>query len=226
MILVDRLIWLFKRRPAMRRRHAGFAASLKSFADEVSTFSDHTALHNNTVVINSSFGRFSYSAGARIINTTIGQFCSIGPEAVIGGLWRHPTDRVTTHPAFFSTLGQAGATFVDTDLFDESRPVTIGNDVWIGARALVLDGVTVRDGAIVAAGAVVAANVPPYAVVGGVPARILRYRFPPETVARLLRVRWWDWPEPVLRENAGLFGPDIERFLEAAPALADAPTGP
>ena len=78
--------------------------------------------------------------------------------------------------------------------FAEYRPITIGNDVWIGARAMVMDGVEVGDGAIVAANAVVTKDVPPYAIVGGVPAKVIRYRFAPEKIEALQLLQWWSWP--------------------------------
>jgi acetyltransferase-like isoleucine patch superfamily enzyme len=101
---------------------------------------------------------------------------------------------LTTHPSFYSTLGQAGMTFARQNAMDENASVQLGNDVWIGARSVVLDGVTVGDGAIVAAGAVVTGDVPPYAIVGGVPARIIRYRFEEAVIQELVAWRWWDLP--------------------------------
>lgn len=205
MSIVDRAVWLLYRRHALARRHKCFRASLRSYADTRSTFSDYNSLLGSASVAISAIGRFTYVAGARISNARIGQFCSIGPEATIGGLGRHPTHWASTHPAFFSTHRQSGITFAESDHFDELPPVTIGNDVWIGARAVILDGVTVGDGAIVAAGAVVARDVPPYAIVGGVPARTIRYRFSQAVIDGFLRLRWWDWPEAELRRNAHLF---------------------
>jgi acetyltransferase-like isoleucine patch superfamily enzyme len=100
--------------------------------------------------------------------------------------------------------------------------VTIGNDVWIGYRSLILSGVTIGDGAIVAAHAVVARDVPPYAIVVGNPARIVRYRFSPEIVERLLAVRWWDWPlEEISQAHHLIFSTRIEDFLRYAESRQD-----
>ena len=81
----------------------------------------------------------------------------------------------------------------------------IGHDVWIGANALILPEVTIGDGAVIAAGAVVTRDVPPYAIVGGVPARVIRYRFSPEMIDAFLEIKWWDWPLEKIKENFDLF---------------------
>jgi virginiamycin A acetyltransferase len=87
----------------------------------------------------------------------------------------------------------------------EYKRITIGNDVWIGARAVILDGITIGDGAIVGACAVVTKDVPPYAVVAGVPARVIRYRFSEKKIRTLLELQWWEWsPEEIKARLAEL----------------------
>ena len=86
-----------------------------------------------------------------------------------------------------------------TDAWDNKGDIVVGNDVWIGYEAVILSGVTIGDGAIVAARAVVTKDVPPYAIVGGVPAKIIRPRFPEDVIKRLQSLRWWDWPEEKLQ---------------------------
>ena len=139
----------------------------------------------------------------------IGAFSSIAAEVLVTGP-HHPLHWVTTSPVAYL----ASRTFVEDDLETEmpGGPVVIGNDTWIGSRATLLPGVTVGDGAVVAAGAVVNRDVDPYTVVGGVPARALRLRFDEATVSALLALRWWDWPDDVIRERIGLFS-DPKRFV-------------
>ena len=89
-----------------------------------------------------------------------------------------------------------------------SKPCTIGNDVWIGCNATILRGVKVGDGAVIGANSLVNRDVPPYAIVGGVPARIIRYRFDERVVEQLLRIRWWDWSDEKIRAHIALFQQD------------------
>lgn len=203
--MLDLLRWVLARRRALARRLPGFHASVFSYADDRSTFEGYNQLTPGTLAFSARVGRASYIGGARVQNCRIGAFCSIGARTRIGGLSRHPTHWLSTHPAFFSPRAQAGFTFVDTLQFDEIADVTIGNDVWIGASVLVLDGVTIGDGAIVAAGAVVTRDVAPYAVVGGVPARVIRFRYDEATIQALLDLAWWSWPMEKIRAAAPLF---------------------
>lgn len=131
----------------------------------------------------------SWGEGAKV---RIGKFCSIASEVTIllGG--NHRVDWVTTYPFNVMWSGVAGHIQGHPSTKGD---VVIGNDVWIGAGALILSGVTIGDGAVVGARAVVAKNVPPYAVVVGNPAKIVKYRFDESTVEKLLAIAWWDWPD-------------------------------
>lgn len=135
----------------------------------------------------------------------IGRFCSFGPDVLIG-LSIHPMDRISTSPAFYAIGHQACSLSYATDeSVIEHKPVQIGNDVWVGSRAVVLAGVTVGDGAVIAAGAVVTKDVEPYAVVGGVPAKCIKMRFSAEQVKQLQDLSWWNWPDEKLRERGDTF---------------------
>lgn len=203
---LDHLRWASWRRHVLARRLPGFWASMWSYAAPDCTFSPCNRLYRRSFLRSAALGRMTYVAeSSRIGYTDIGAFSSIGPNVLLGGLGVHPVDRLSTHPAFYSICLQAGATFAEQDLTQELPRTRIGNDVWIGASSIVLDGNDIGDGAIVAAGAVVAKPVAPYAIVGGVPARVIRYRFDEETIAALLEWRWWSLSDAQLKQIAPRF---------------------
>ena len=153
----------------------------------------------NTVALlsNVEIGDYSYlSDNAIVTNTTIGKFCSIGPNFLCG--WgAHPTDRLSTSPVFYSKDAQYS--FVEETTFEEHAPIRIGNDVFIGANVIVLEGVTIGDGAIVGAGAVVSKDIPPYAIAVGCPIQVKRYRFSEAKIAELKKLQWWNMDEDALK---------------------------
>lgn len=149
-------------------------------------------------------GYGSYCMQDCCIEGNIGRFCSIAAEVkVVRGTHPIGLPYATTSPMFFSTRKQTCVTFVTEERFGELKePIRVGNDCWIGSRSLVVGGVTIADGAVVLAGAVVTKDVPPYAVVGGVPARVVRYRYDQATIDFLLQTRWWEQPTEWLKEHA------------------------
>ena len=159
-------------------------------------------------------GYASYIGDHCHINADIGKYTCIAPRVIVAR-GDHPTSTwASIHPAFFSTARQCGFTFVKENLFDEKKErVLIGNDVWIGDSVLIMDGVSIGDGAIVAAGSVVTKDVKPYTIVGGIPAKIIRYRYDKqETIQELLALKWWDKPVEWLRNNADKFH-DVDELL-------------
>lgn len=144
---------------------------------------------------------------------SIGSFCNINQNAIIGTLGNHPIDLVTTSHWLYTSQDESEINYFPEFLEKYNPQVVIENDVWIGSNAIILPGVTVHNGAIIGAGAVVTKDVPPYAIVGGVPAKIIRYRFSPHIIEALLEIKWWDWDDEKLSANKELFY-DPEKFVQ------------
>lgn len=226
---LHRLIWLVWVRNRLKRRLPGFRAHWKSYVDRRCELSPYNRLHGAVNLNASRLGPFTYVTEATITNSHIGAFCSIGKGATIGGFYGHPTRWLSTHPVFYSPRQQAGISFAPVPRFDEeARGATIGNDVWIGANAMIMDGVTIGNGGVVAAGAVVTGDVEPYEIVGGVPARRIRLRFAPEVCAELASWNWWDLSIDTLQALAADFceledwSPDRIRELRNKAACLEA----
>ena len=132
----------------------------------------------------------------------IGRFCSIacGVKFLFTSA-NHTLKSLSTYPfpIFFEEWGLDVENI--TTAWDNKGDIVIGNDVWIGYEAVIFSGVTIGDGAVIGARAVVTKDVPPYTIVGGVPAKVIRRRFPDETISRLLDLKWWNWPEERIAQN-------------------------
>jgi len=133
---------------------------------------------------------------------TIGRFCSIacGAKFVFNSA-NHTLKSLSTYPfpLFFEEWNLERSEV--TDAWDNKGDIVIGNDVWIGYEAVIMAGVTIGDGAIVGTRAVVTKDVPPYTIVGGVPAKPIRKRFSEETISALLEIKWWNWPKERISQN-------------------------
>lgn len=182
--------FLFKMRVLFSGQHIRIGTNV--YIDSKSELTGDNLLNDNVRLIHTTLDRYSYvSPNTILVCCKIGRYVSIGPGCVIGtGL--HPLTQVSTSP------------FIYNDMLFKSRrdedfmPVVINADAWIGANAVVFGGVTLGIGCVVGAGAVVTKDVPPYAVVAGVPARVMRYRFTEEKIQCLLASKWWlDEPERV-----------------------------
>lgn len=204
-MLNDRLRWILFRRRNLIKSIAGFSASPLSYATVDCQFEGFNRLTGHAVLQDSRLGSGSYVNSARLNTARVGRFCSIGIDALVG-LGDHPVDRIATHPAFYSPHDPIGLRWVTESSVNEQSLLTIGNDVWIGARAIVLGGLKIGDGAIVAAGAVVTKDVERYSIVAGTPARTIRMRFDQETCKQLIDMRWWDTPSLRLSMSAREIG--------------------
>lgn len=183
------------------------------------SMSGENCIGQNSIVFNTNMGYGSgISKESFIDSADIGKYVCLGPDVkVVTG--QHPTETIASiHPAFYSNRAQMGFTYVNETIFNEffyadeakKKKIIIGNDVWVGAYVRIIEGVTIADGAVVAAGAVVTKDIPPYAVVGGVPAKIIKYRFPPEIIEHLLELKWWDMSEEWIKLHACEFRNVVE----------------
>lgn len=210
----SRLSWILYRRMLLQRSVTGFRAHAFSFVRGDCKFGEFSQILRGCTIVDASLGRFTYvNAGSIVHLCEIGAFCSIGQGVKLGGFGRHPM-HVSTHPAFFRPDDQSFPVLNSIPSHVNYEQVSIGNDVWIGDRAMVMGGVAIGTGAVIAAGAVVTKDVGPYEIVGGVPASRIRYRIPQELISRMLATNWWDWEIEKLRETGELIGSQrIEEFL-------------
>ena len=180
---------------------------------------DRTARVNaGCSVYNSTMGRYSYMGyDCEVINAEIGSFCSLASGIRIGEA-EHPTTWVSTSPVFQNVNNSSvRKRFAKIDL-PKSKRTVIGHDVWIGTNAIIKAGVNIGTGAVIASGAVVTKDVEPYAIVGGCPAKLIRYRFDDRTIEKLLNSKWWEKDNSVL-ERVGMYVDNPEEFLQVISRL-------
>lgn len=156
-------------------------------------------------IVSTVMKKYSYCGeDCQIVNTEIGAYCSISDHVFIGGA-EHPMDWVSTSPVF-QNVRHSGPKkrYAKFDL-PKSKKTFIGNDVWIGHGVTIKQGVTIGNGAVVGSNALVTKDVPPYAIVGGVPAKTIKYRFPQEVIDRLEEVKWWSLQDEGIAKRIDLF---------------------
>lgn len=209
------LRWLFKK-ISLKLKYSGKHLKMEHMVEVNNcSFGIYNTLYKYARLRDSSLGDFSYVArNAQIYNTKIGKFTCIGPN-VNTGMGAHPSSNfVSSHPLFYSTLGQSsGLVIVEKNLFDEFPLTEIGNDVWIGNNVTIKYGVKIGDGAIIGSGAVVTKDVEPYSIVGGVPAKIIKYRFQQDEIEFLEKFQWWNKDLDWIKQNKHLFT-DIQLFMK------------
>lgn len=188
--------------------------------DSRTEFTSLSGLRYGAKLFNVKIGDYSsIGINSKVSNAEIGRFTVIARDVYVG-VGAHPTTLLTAHSIFYKNNPWGfHPEWVEEIGYDECPISHIGNDVWIGTKAIVMDGVSIGDGAIVAAGAVVTKDVPPFAVVGGVPARILKYRFPDDVINRLLEIKWWNMPDKEIAKRLKIFHihnptlDDINKYL-------------
>ena len=209
-------IWMCVNRYRLRKKHV--VIHKEAHFNQETTFAGYNRVAKGAWVSSAQLGRFTYvGADSYLWNAEIGSFCSLAANIRVEPV-THPTSGfISTSPAFFSTINQCGKTFAKRQSFKEqkyinNRSCIIGNDVWIGNNVQIVGGVRIGDGAIVAMGAVVTKDVPPYAIVAGVPAKIIRYRFSDREIEKLLALKWWDKPDEWLEQHVDAFN-NPEKFF-------------
>ena len=170
-------------------------------------------------VVNSEMNRYSYCGNdCQIVYAEIGAFCSISDHVFIGGA-EHPMGWVSTSPVFQNVRHSGPSKRFAKFNIPKSKKTIIGNDVWIGHGVTIKQGVIIGNGAVLGSNALITRDIPPYAVVGGIPARLIKYRFSEDVINRLEEIKWWDLPDDRITEVVNLFHIDnptleeINRFF-------------
>lgn len=176
-----------------------------------STLEDKVRIDRNNHIECSIIGSFSYTGrNTTLLHCSVGKFVNISWNVSIGGA-NHDYRRVCMHTMLYDDTSFIRPEYVDKAYDRYSELLCIGNDVWIAAGAVITRGVTIGDGAVIAANAVVTKDVPPYAIVAGSPAKIIKYRFTPEIIELLTQLRWWQWPIEKIKQHYALLSEQPER---------------
>ncbi|MFE8048555.1 DapH/DapD/GlmU-related protein [Brenneria goodwinii] len=181
-----------------------------------SSFSDYVRIDRNNFIRNSYIGLCTYTGQfTTIMNCSIGNFCSISWGVTIGP-GEHDYHRVTSHDFLYNPIYGIKPNTEIKEVYDRfEKPLHIGNDVWIGTNVSVLRGISIGDGAVVGANSVVVHDVPPYAIVAGCPARVIKYRFNEEQIKSLIDIAWWNLPINVIKDNFSVFSSiDIDLVIK------------
>lgn len=208
--------------PPIYINNSSFGANIvlgRNVTIQNSTLRDNIKIMFGTQVYNSTIGDFSYIANNSFVQrSNIGKFCSIASNVLIGST-EHPMDLISTHPFLYNNKFGGFIIKDDPNISNKINKgiVEIGNDVWIGNGAIILSSIKIGHGSVIGAGSVVTKDVPPYAIIAGVPGRILRFRFNEEEVKNLLEIEWWNWNLSIISNNIELLKNPKEFFNKTQP---------
>ncbi|WGF92211.1 CatB-related O-acetyltransferase [Aequorivita marisscotiae] len=194
----------------LRMRVLNRKISVLSILDKDSVIHKTSLINRYTILRKTKIGRYTYvGSNCTFNNVEIGSFCSISRNINIG-YSSHPINFISTSPIFFSPRNGTGSKWVNQRFYDDAPKKTfIGHDVWIGANSSVMSGITIGNGAIVGAHSVVTKDIEPYSIVGGVPAKLIRKRFPDKVINSLQSIKWWEMKEVILKNNIFLFTEEL-----------------
>ena len=184
------------------------SVSMFSLIDNKSYVSRKAKVNRWARIVQSSIDDYSYiGVNTSVVGCKIGKFCSIANEVYLG-MANHTLNFISTSPIFTEKHNGTGHRWIKKDIYSPCDLTEIGNDVWIGYRVIMKCGVKIGNGAIIGAGSIVTKDVPPFAIVAGSPAAIIRYRFPTEIINKLHEIEWWLLDDDELKEKINFFQED------------------
>ena len=205
------LNWIFISRISLIKK-SKLKASMFTFVQN-SIIGKYCGIEKGVSIYNSEIGDYTYfNKFSRIENCKVGKFSSIGESVKIGGFYKHKQG-ISLHPSFHSKKPPINISFYLDRNFETTNKIIIGNDVFIGTGAYIMDGVEVGDGCIIGAKTIVTKSLEPYSIIVGNPGSIIRKRFNPEQIKKLLKVKWWNWDNKRLTKyGAELSNTNFEIF--------------
>lgn len=210
--ILEYIQWLFKK-IKYQNKYKNLRIGYKTRLSNVK-FGNYNWIGRNVRMEGTSIDNFSYVSDNSVISDCkIGKFCSIGPNVNFGP-GNHPTKIiVSTHPSIYSNTNHLLKNFSNTNHYEYEKKILIGNDVWIGANTIILNGVKIGDGAVVGANSLVTKDVEPYTIVGGTPIKFIKFRFTEEEIKYLLEIKWWEKNFDWIEDNINSFL-DIKEFIK------------